>query len=51
VVSDRVFSAAGVTVEGGEAHEITVKGREEALKVRAFPEIGPLRSALEPVSA
>jgi adenylate cyclase len=41
VISDAVMHAAGVTVEGGTRHEITVKGRDKPLKVHAFADFTP----------
>lgn len=47
VVSEATLRAAGITVEGGEVHEISVKGRAEPLAVRAFSDFATLRAGLQ----
>ena len=51
VVSDAVLRAAGVTLDGGTVHEITVKGRNTALTVHAFADFASFERALEGTAA
>jgi adenylate cyclase len=51
VVSDAVLRAAGVTLDGGSMHDITVKGRDTALTVHAFADFASFERALEGAAA
>ncbi|NND49520.1 MAG: adenylate/guanylate cyclase domain-containing protein [Rhizobiales bacterium] len=47
VISHAVVHASGLKLDGGAAHEITVKGRGQPLKVQAFADFASFSTALE----